>query len=345
MIAPPTFGQYDVLTLQASSVDRLHHPKRQIVLRKHFPSDTINFMSNGVSVIVPLYNRENYIVPCLESIVSQERNFPLEILVSDDGSTDRGPDLVREFGEPVRLIARPDSCGVQGPAAARNRGIAAASYPFIAFLDSDDLFLPGHLQRLRDALVCNPDVPFAVDQMFGFDDDVERRWIMPYPEKETIRLETFFLNPYCGPPSVMMRQSLLATLPGPFDESLLMGEDVDLFLRILEQHPPAIILPEPGSAIREHDGRSTRDIGRCFRFAESAMRKAAVRHPYPKRLIRKRTAVIHFRLGQADIKAGKFITALFRLGMAFFLDPSRSLSVILRSLGKAYRKKKTADIS
>ena len=287
-------------------------------------------MQHGVSVIVPLYNREDYIVSCLESIVSQERDFPLEILVSDDGSTDHGPDIVRDFGEPVRLIAKPDDCVVQGPGATRNRGIAIASYPFIAFLDSDDLFLPGHLQRLHDVLVRNPDVPLAIDQMFGFCNDIERRWSMPYPETEAIRLETFFLNPYSVLQAAMIRRSQLATMPGPFDESLVMSQDVDLFLRILERHPPTLILPEPGCALREHDGRSVRNVGKCYRYAELTMKKAIARYPYPKRLIRRRTAVLRFRFAQAAIAEKKFATALLHLVVAFCLDPLRALSVLFK---------------
>ena len=282
---------------------------------------------SGVSIIVPLYNREAYIKSTLESILEQERNFPIEILVCDDGSTDRGPEIVRNYPLPVRFLEKPEHCQDQGPAATRNRGIAAAQYAYLAFLDSDDLFLPGHLLRLYRALEEHPHVHVAVDEFYGFHNDSEKRWLMPYPDG--IQLESFFLNPYMNFGVAMIRQSVLDEVGGPFDVSLRLAEDVDSYLRILEKHE-VMFVKGSGCALREHGGRSIRNIRECYHYAELAMKKAIMRYPYPKSLICKRKAVLQYRFAQADIADKKYVSALFRLLSAFCLDPGRAIRVVLR---------------
>ncbi len=107
------------------------------------------------SVVVPAFNAERFIEATLKSILNQRvQNF--ELIVVDDGSTDRTAEVVASFGERVRLI-RQENAGCHG---ARNRGIAAARGAFIAFMDADDLWFPWTLatyQRVieqhRDAAV------------------------------------------------------------------------------------------------------------------------------------------------------------------------------------------------
>lgn len=288
-------------------------------------------MNNGVSVIIPLFNRESYIAECLESVLSQERDFPIEVIVVDDGSTDKGPERVADYPSPVRLIDKPIDCKEQGPGPARNRGIVLAQYPYLAFLDSDDLFLPGHLKRLHEVLEQQPNIAVVLDELYGFETDPGKRWIMPYPEHDIARLETVFLNPYLSLCVSMIRKSALDDLGEAFDTSLRMAEDIDLFLRILEK--PAMrdsirLLAEPGTVVREHSARSVNNVRECYRYAESAMQKALARHPYPKRLVQKRRAVLHFRFAQADLTDRKYGSALFHLLRAFFLDPIRAMKIL-----------------
>src|SRR5690606_36649913 len=78
----------------------------------------------------------------------------LELIVVDDGSTDDTADAVAQFGEPVRLVRQVNS----GPAAARNRALSLAQGDYIAFLDSDDLWLPGKLRAQLDYFESHPDI-------------------------------------------------------------------------------------------------------------------------------------------------------------------------------------------
>ena len=101
-------------------------------------------MSNFVSVVIPLCNKESYIRRALNSIVNQSfQDF--EVIIVDDGSTDKGAEVVRGFDDPrIRLIQQENS----GTFTARNRGIKAARGDLIAFLDADDEWKPEHLEVL-----------------------------------------------------------------------------------------------------------------------------------------------------------------------------------------------------
>ncbi len=96
-----------------------------------------------VSVVIPAYNVAGCIRTCLDSVLGQ--TLPArEVIVVDDGSTDRTYDIVRDYSRlSVRCLAQANA----GPAAARNRGLEAATQPFVAFLDADDYWLPDFVRR------------------------------------------------------------------------------------------------------------------------------------------------------------------------------------------------------
>jgi len=89
------------------------------------------------SVVVPVYNREELVGPTIESVLSQTFTS-YELIVVDDGSTDRTPDVLRSYGDKIRVIRQEN----QGPEVARDLGATVANGEYIAFLDSDDLLLP-----------------------------------------------------------------------------------------------------------------------------------------------------------------------------------------------------------
>jgi glycosyltransferase involved in cell wall biosynthesis len=100
-----------------------------------------------ISVVIPTYNRASLLVRAVESVHRQTVQ-PEEILVVDDGSTDTTQEVAAKFGDTVRYLRQ----GNSGASLARNRGVAEAGGEWIAFLDSDDLWLPGHIEALAGAI-------------------------------------------------------------------------------------------------------------------------------------------------------------------------------------------------
>jgi glycosyltransferase involved in cell wall biosynthesis len=104
-------------------------------------------MPEAVSVIIPAYNAAGFLAEALMSVAAQNYT-PLEVIVVDDGSADSTAAVARAFSSSVQLIEQPHA----GAGAARNTGVAAAHGDFLAFLDADDLWLPGSLALRLDAL-------------------------------------------------------------------------------------------------------------------------------------------------------------------------------------------------
>jgi len=175
-------------------------------------------MNASISVVIPVRNGETFIEETFASIWAQNYT-PLEVIVVDDGSTDRTRDKVRAMQDkPVRLL---ELDGV-GPAAARNAGIRASDSELIAFLDSDDLWVNGALHKLAKTLVERPDAGLAQGMIRNFSEIVpgNRRFVTgPYR----------FFN--LG--SSLWRRSLFEKV-GLLDEELRLCEDLDITLRCWE---------------------------------------------------------------------------------------------------------------
>lgn len=193
----------------------------------------------SLSVVVPCFNAGRWIEATLRSVLAQAWPGKLEVLVIDDGSSDDSLARAHAFGDPVRTI-RQDNAGV---AAARNHGIEAARGEWVAFIDADDIWLPGKLQAQWDLLQKHPGSdmgcsawqvwtsdeadapPGLVDELLGATDH-DPRWQGPsgwvYPD--------LLLSCEVWTSTVLARRQLLQDLQG-FDRGLRIGEDYDLWLR------------------------------------------------------------------------------------------------------------------
>ena len=134
-----------------------------------------------VSVILPVHNRERTIADCLESILSQ--TYPaLEVIVVDDGSTDRTPEILKTYGERIRVIQQPNA----GPYVARNRALEQARGTYLAFADSDDLLHPDRLVRQVERLERDAALVLAYTYV-AYRTPTGERW--EPPDSEQIDLE------------------------------------------------------------------------------------------------------------------------------------------------------------
>ncbi|MGD0196604.1 MAG: glycosyltransferase family A protein [Solirubrobacteraceae bacterium] len=123
----------------------------------------------GIAVVVPLHNGAAFIERTLDSLQAQTHAVP-EVIVVDDGSTDDGAARARRHPLGPRIIEQQNA----GVAAARNRGALAASQPFLAFLDQDDLWLPWRHERLAAFLASKPDCRALATTERGFFYDSDR---------------------------------------------------------------------------------------------------------------------------------------------------------------------------
>jgi glycosyltransferase involved in cell wall biosynthesis len=130
----------------------------------------------GVSVVIPTFNRATIVPRAIDSALAAIAPGD-EIIVADDGSTDDTKAVVEAYGDPVRFVPLPHG----GPGAARNGGVAAATKPLVAFLDSDDEWFPDKLELQRRFLEARPDVLFVFTD-FGvrLEDGTERRRFLPF---------------------------------------------------------------------------------------------------------------------------------------------------------------------
>lgn len=130
--------------------------------------------SSAVSVIIPTYNRASLVSRAINSVLVQLAPDD-ELIVVDDGSTDNTTEVVNRFGKKFKYLKTANG----GAGAARNRGVREATRPLVAFLDSDDEWMPDHLVLLRSFIVARPDLLFCFTNFTTrFSDGTVRRFAL-----------------------------------------------------------------------------------------------------------------------------------------------------------------------
>lgn len=201
-----------------------------------------------VSVVIPTYNRAHLLSRAIYSALAQDCP-ELEVIVVDDGSTDETPRLITQF-ETVRAIRFERN---RGGAAARNAGIKAARGEFVAFLDSDDEWLPAKTRRQVDVILGSPAIGAVYCRYFVQDDATGQR-IEGFSELYTGSIRPVLFRGRC-PRSVslfLVRRAALEQVGG-FDESLAGFQDADLWIRLSDKWEFGAV-DEALVVIHEHSG-------------------------------------------------------------------------------------------
>ncbi|MCX7192847.1 MAG: glycosyltransferase [Proteobacteria bacterium] len=221
-----------------------------------------------VSVIIPSYNCERYIAETISSVLDQSFK-DIELIVVDDGSSDRTREIVSSFGAPVRLIAQANA----GRCVARNRGIREASGEFICLLDHDDCWFPDKLARQLSEFQKHPEAGAVYSSFIFWHADSENR----FPDPESFDLTAFpdtidpgfsgwiyhqsLIDIYVLTSTAMFRAEVFQRC-GNYDESLPYSEDWELLLRIAREYP-FVQLRRPTTLYRQHrqqGSRVTREV-------------------------------------------------------------------------------------
>lgn len=216
------------------------------------------------SVVIAAFNASATIEAAVASALAQsEPDF--EVVVIDDGSDDDTGELVAQFSDPrVRLLTQEN----RGAAAARNAGIAAARGDYVAFLDSDDLWLPRYLELARDAVRGVPDVGLAYTDAYAFDNLTGRvrrqsamHWMrppIPPPTGSGEFLAELIKRNFVYNSTTVPRRVLVEV--GGFAERWRTSEDYHLWLKIILRGHRAVRIPGQQALYRMHPAQKSRNL-------------------------------------------------------------------------------------
>lgn len=196
--------------------------------------------SPGVTCTIPVRDGERHLAEAIGSVLEQSHR-PLEVIVVDDGSTDASAAVAESFGEPVRVVRQEQL----GPATARNRGIREARFELLAFLDADDLFRPGKLERQVSRLLARPELELSlcIAEDFwepGMAEERARYEGLGRPTRSTHLLGT-----------MLARREVFRRV-GPLDERRRVGDQIDWFARAADAGVAVEVLPEVLVSRRMH---------------------------------------------------------------------------------------------
>ncbi|MDA9176249.1 glycosyltransferase family 2 protein [Alphaproteobacteria bacterium] len=222
--------------------------------------------SQITSVIVPVFNGENYLEQALYSVLQQSEACQ-EIIIVDDGSTDRTAEIAQKFClNPNTRYVRQENAG---HAAALNTGVSFVQGDLVAFIDHDDLWLPRKLALQTDLLRNNPTVDLVFTEMQNFADGEGARGL----KFSTTQMAGFL------PGTMMVRKQVLRVLDS-FDESLRKGFFLPWFKRLETRGLTMRVIPELLYKRRIHGG-NTAICGQQADYRDyfAAIRKARAEQP------------------------------------------------------------------
>ena len=228
-----------------------------------------------LSVVIPTRDRAEAVEKAVASVLDHSGDN-VEVVVSDDGSVDATAERMKRISDPRLKLIVADSPGGANPA--RNRGARASKAPLIAFLDSDDVFLPGRCERLIKFFGEHPEIDCTID---GFVDHARSRirtHRLPASTPSSIGIRHMLIShqlPLTNS-TVTIRKDVFEMIGG-FDEQLMRHQDRDLLLRVCDRHRLAF-----GVATDVHKFRGDGSISHDFEGYVSGLDAFAARVPEAK---------------------------------------------------------------
>ncbi len=234
-----------------------------------------------VSVIIPYYNREKYIDEAVQSVLAQTLK-PLEIIIVNDGSEKSSRRYLDRYRDVCTIIDLPINGGVS---AARNAGVRPARGEFIAFLDSDDIWLPHKLEVQRRYLDDHPECAIVHSAAVFFFQDGREEYCKKFPFGVLWLAQALMNADWVLMPSVLARTEVLRAV-GEFDVNLRVGEDRDIIIRCCAAGYHVEGIEEPLIRVRreDQDGLTKRpwrtfreDLKMCWKHRALYMRAYGIR--------------------------------------------------------------------
>ena len=277
----------------------------------------------AVSIIIPTFNRAIKTTRAISSVLHQ-RFTDHEIIVVNDGSTDETERVLNPFKDRIRIVTHK---GNKGVSAARNTGIAVSKSPLIAFLDSDDYWLPDKLavqktffEKNHSAMICQTDETWIRNGKYA---NPGKRHLKPTGDIFEPSLKLCLVSPS----AVMLKRELLEEV-GVFDESLPACEDYDLWLRIACRYPIFLI---PQRLVVKEGGHSDQLSARfkgMDRFRIKSMAKLLQKSPLNGR--QKKATIEELSrkcqiYGKGCLKRGKKTEGAYYLELPSTFETTRDL--------------------
>jgi len=248
-------------------------------------------MMKKVSIVIPAYNKAEWTVRAVESVLGQ--TYPdIEIIVVDDGSMDDTPGRLSRFGNKIRYVPKANG----GACSARNLGIRLATGEYIGFLDCDDMYLPQKVERSVDCLERNPRFGFVHTPVYYIDDNdtvlracrLYRRRRQGWIAKDLVR-GNFICN------STPLVRKICFEKSGLFDESIFIPADWDMWLRLAEQYETGYI-GTPLTLYRISNNYIVNHLEQSIAEESMVVEKAVSRNPRPYLHIKdKLLSNVHYR--------------------------------------------------
>jgi len=223
-----------------------------------------------VSIIMPCYNAEKFLAQSIESALGQTYK-PLEVILVNDGSTDRSMEIAKRYGEKIKILSNEKSLG---PASARNKGLSFAKGDYIQFLDSDDLLREDKIEKQAEFLKANPDCDVVFSEVRDFTDDIENCRPEPWREHKEREnyLEALLIVCIMAPHSPLIRKTCLDKagwfLPGP---EFFAIEDWELWVRLCLKGAKFMFLPGILAFYRRHGGSISSKSVIAHRYREEIL--------------------------------------------------------------------------
>jgi len=201
-----------------------------------------------VSVIIPAFNAQSSIARAIDSVLGQTYD-DLEVIVIDDGSTDKTAEVIARYGDKVRCFEQKNL----GPGSARNVGIRQARGRWIAFLDADDEWVPGKLAKQMGLMERHPDLRWCAANAWNVNESERSYRHNPTRCKRGLAGKDYFENYfhalakeylYHCTITILIRRRVFDQV-GLFPEDMLRCEDTDMFCRVALKYPRIGYIPEP----------------------------------------------------------------------------------------------------
>jgi len=294
--------------------------------------------SPSVSVIIPAYNTARYIGETLDSVFGQTyRDF--EVIVINDGSPDSEAleAVLRPYLDRIVYLKQEN----RGPAAARNLGIQQARGEYIAFLDSDDCWLPEYLasQMGMFDVTPAPDIVSADTELFGDSPLAGKSFWELYPPRGPATLKNLLTRDCAIMPSCTVARRSVLFRAGLFDEDISGAEDLDLWLRAVHSGAQLVLQRHVLGRRRLHDGALTasplRIQAEAVRVLDKLERTLQLAPDVLAALRERRAhtqALVALEQGKRFLEAGEFDRARGSLLQASAYFRTRKLRLVLFAL-------------